>query len=239
MRRGSDTPKDREQVAKVFASRGLATPAADQVLSVLDREVPPAFPKLAQNGDFLRLLDGIGDVERLRDKLRRFSPTAARRTPPTARIIISYRRADSAAYAGRLADRLGDVFGQERLFLDIASLEPGVDFGHVIVSAIANAGVLLAVIGPRWTGPWLEEPGDWVRQELGLALSREQLPVIPVLVGGAQVPRADDLPSELRTLAQRQAIVLTDERWTQDVDRLVDAIEYWMSTAPVAERQVA
>jgi KAP family P-loop domain/TIR domain len=239
VRRGSGTPEEAALVTEAFASRGLATPAPEQRMPNLDREVPPSFPKLAQNGDFLRLLDGIGDVARLRDKLRRFSATTVRRPPSTARIIISYRRSDSAAYAGRLSDRLGEHFGQGRLFLDIASLEPGVDFGQVIESAIANAGVVLAVIGPGWSGPWLAETGDWVKRELELALNRSQVPVIPVLVGGAQMPEMDELPPELRTLTQRQALVLSDDRWNQDVDRLIDSIEYWLSGTSSIERQAA
>jgi hypothetical protein len=52
---------------------------------------------------------------------------AGRSGPAKARIFISYRRRETAGYAGRLYDGLVDHFGSERVFMDV-TMEPGVDF---------------------------------------------------------------------------------------------------------------
>jgi hypothetical protein len=241
VRRRGDSPDDRRRVATVFESRGLAVPSDDSanVLVELEHEVPAGFPRLAQNPDFLALLDGIEDVERLREKLRRFSATTVRRPSSQGRIIISYRRDDSGPNARRLADALEERFGRDRLFFDVASMEPGVDFGQAIEAAIGSAGVVLAIIGPHWTGSWLREGRNWVRRELALALRMSGTTVIPVLVGGAQLPTVEDLPDDLAGLLMRNALALSDERWEQDLERLLDAIEYWLSGSRPAEPQPA
>ena len=64
--------------------------------------------------------------------------------------FISYRREDSIAYAGRLYDRLSAHFVAESVFMDIATLEPGIDFVEVIKRAMSQCDILLVLIGPRW-----------------------------------------------------------------------------------------
>ena len=46
-------------------------------------------------------------------------------------IFISYRREDSAPYAGRLYDWLSHRFGKESIFIDIDTIQPGEDFVDV------------------------------------------------------------------------------------------------------------
>lgn len=148
----------------------------------------------------------------------------------SARIFISYRRADSAGWAGRLHDDLRQRFGFDRVFRDVA-ITPGVDFIDHIEGVMDGCEVLLAVIGPRWatvTGPSgrprLHAPDDLVRLEIERALSRPDVHVIPVLVEGAGMPTADDLPEGLRALTRRNAMEITDQRWEYDVDRLCDCL---------------
>lgn len=90
---------------------------------------------------------------------------------------------------------------------------------------------MLAVIGPEWLttstsggAPRLEQEDDYVRLELSRALDRK-LPVVPVLVGGAELPAAGDLPEDLRALVRRQAAVLRDETWHRDVAGLVARLQ--------------
>jgi hypothetical protein len=146
------------------------------------------------------------------------------------RIFLSYRREDSSAWAGRLRDALADRFGERNIFQDVVAVGPGEDFTEAINRALGDADATLAVIGPTWvtvTGPdgtrRLDETDDYVRAELGAALERG-VRVIPVLVGGAEMPHAAGLPAELEPLAQRQAVVLRDATWHQDVDGLVRAL---------------
>lgn len=145
-----------------------------------------------------------------------------------ARIFISYRRADSAGWAGRLHGDLRQRFGADRVFRDVA-IAPGVDFRDHIEGVMDGCEVLLAVIGPRWAtvsgpggSPRLEAPDDLVRLEIERALGRSDVHVIPVLVEGATIPAADDLPEGLRPLSRRNAVDITDLRWEYDVDRLCE-----------------
>ena len=109
-------------------------------------------------------------------------------------------------------------------------IAPGQQFVDVIDRALDDCDAVLAVIGPGWPSattkegvPRLSEPDDFVRQELARALQRNAS-VVPVLVGGARLPAVEDLPSDLHDLVQRQAVVLHDESWHEDVDGLVRSL---------------
>lgn len=154
------------------------------------------------------------------------------------RIFLSYRRADVGGHVGRLADALEQRLGPKQVFHDVTAIDAGRDFLSVIHDALDGCDAALAVIGPGWLTastpegkPRLFEPDDYVRLELATVLSRG-VTVAPVMVGGAALPTAADLPEELRPLLQRQAIVLRDETWHQDVERLVRSL----SGEPVTHR---
>ena len=65
-------------------------------------------------------------------------------------VFVSYRREETSHFAGRLADRLIDRFGEDQVFIDVETIEPGVDFAEAISRAVEACMVLVAVIGPRW-----------------------------------------------------------------------------------------
>ncbi len=141
-------------------------------------------------------------------------------------VFISYRREETAGHAGRLYDAMSARFGEPHVFVDV-DLDPGVDFVQRIKEAIGACHVLLVVMGPRWAAlsdtdgrPRIADPEDFVRLEVETALRRADLTVIPVLVAGAQMPDPDDLPENLRPLARRNALELSDMRWRYDVGRL-------------------
>ena len=143
-----------------------------------------------------------------------------------AGIFISYRREDSRADAGRLAKDLKDYLGEGQIFRDIDSIKPGMDFVRAIKTAVGSSNALLAIIGPSWLSvkdehgrPRVEYPQDYVRLEIEAALSRD-IQVIPILVGGARMPRETELPNSLSPFARRQAHELSDSRWDFDVERL-------------------
>jgi hypothetical protein len=146
-------------------------------------------------------------------------------------IFISYRREDSAGWTGRLAERLKQKFGAEAIFMDIDTIQPGADFAEALRAAVGACDVLLAIIGPEWSlvknaegQARLQDPNDWVRTELTAALSRS-IPVIPVLVGGATLPKLATLHDDLRKLFNYQAHELTDKRWEFDSSQLVKVLE--------------
>ena len=145
-------------------------------------------------------------------------------------IFISYRRDDAEGEAGRLYDDLVKFFGDDKVFMDVAGIEPGRDFRSVIDEQVTSCGVLLAIIGKDWinakdaTGrPRLEDPSDFVRLETASALKRD-IPVIPVLVHRAAMPHPEQLPADLADLAYRNAVELTHARWNSDVEVLVKAL---------------
>src|SRR5207302_1189705 len=144
---------------------------------------------------------------------------------PVTRVFVSYRREGTAAYAGRLSDRLRARFGEDRVFMDVESIAPGADFVTAIEDAIGRCDTALVVIGRTWLtatsprgGRRLDDPEDFVRLEVAAALARGIL-VVPVLVDGATVPSAKHLPVPLVRLARRNAIELSDARWDYDVER--------------------
>lgn len=146
-------------------------------------------------------------------------------------IFISYRRDETAGYAGRLADRLNEHFGEHEVFWDIDSIEPGLDFVEAIQRTVDSSEVLIVVIGRNWTTTTdvagrqrLQNPNDYVRMEIAAAL-RRNIRVIPVLVQGASMPTADELPDELAPLTRRNAFELHDASWRDDVRRLVNSLE--------------
>ena len=144
------------------------------------------------------------------------------------RIFLSYRRGDTGGYAGRLYDDLAAALGEDNVFRDLDTIGPGVDFTRAITEAIAACDLVLAVIGPQWLDATkegrrrLDDPEDFVRLELGSALSTEKA-LVPVLVGNATLPAASALPEPLKPLVKHNAIEVSDERWDYDIGRLVAA----------------
>jgi hypothetical protein len=139
-------------------------------------------------------------------------------------IFLSYRRDDTAGYAGRLYDRLKSRF-PGRVFMDVGAIAPGSDFAASIENAVGDCAVLIALIGKQWLSQSrLQHPSDFVRLEIAAALKRG-IRVIPVLVGGATMPASSSLPEDLTGLLRRQAVGISDEDWDAACERLVAGIE--------------
>jgi TonB family protein len=145
-------------------------------------------------------------------------------------IFVSYRRSDSQGEAGRLFDDLVNHFGEHSVFMDVSAIEAGRDFRKAIEEGVTKCGVLLVVVGREWLeakdergARRLDDPSDFVRIETVSALKRD-IPVIPVLVRGAKMPPAEQLPEELKELAYRNSIELTHVRWRSDIQLLIEAL---------------
>jgi hypothetical protein len=145
------------------------------------------------------------------------------------KIFISYRRDDVRGAASRLGDALCAEFGRDSVFLDIDNIPMGMDFRNALEYAFRDADVMLTLIGRKWlTSGYdgqrrIDDPADFVRLEIEYAL-RMEVPVIPVLVDHAAMPRPNDLPPSLRQLTHRNAIALSDVNFRADVERLVNAL---------------
>ena len=152
-------------------------------------------------------------------------------------IFINYRRGDDPGFTQALFARLESAFAADQLFMDIDSIEPGLDFVRVLEEQVDKCDVLLTVIGPNWLEPddetgsrRLDNPDDFVRIEIesGIRLGKR---IIPVLVNGADMPSADHLPESLRPLARRNAVRLTHERFKADVSALIKQLEKALQNA--------
>jgi len=149
----------------------------------------------------------------------------------SASIFVSYRRQDSADVTGRIYDRLVQRFDRKQIFKDVDSIPLGVDFRVHLGDVVGRCNLLLAVIGPQWlaaagpNGRRLDDSSDFVRIEIEAALARN-IPVIPLLVGGADLPAEGELPPSLAALTFRNGIaVRADPDFHRDMDRLIAGLE--------------
>lgn len=155
-----------------------------------------------------------------------------------ARIFVSYRRDDAASEAGRITDWLDRHFGEDEVFMDVNTLEPGTDFVQAIKDTVESIDALIAVIGPSWVDAKdeqgrrrLDDSNDVVRLEIANAL-RRGIRVIPVLVEGAAMPRSADLPVDMQPLLRRNALQLTNLQWRPAIQRLIDALDGIVTVKP-------
>jgi hypothetical protein len=150
---------------------------------------------------------------------------------------MSYRRQETEWPAGWLFDRLAEHFHGAEVFKDIDSIEFGDDFVEVITTAVQSCDVLLALIGDRWLTMTddegrrrIDNPDDYVRIEIEAALDRN-VRVVPILIYGARMPRAQDVPPSLAGLVRRQALELSVSRFDDDVSRLLRVLDKTLAEA--------
>ena len=115
------------------------------------------------------------------------------------KFFICYRREDSEYPAQWISQELISQYGPDSVVFDVDTIPPGADYRGYLRNQVGKCDALLAIIGDRWLEilrDRSEDPNDFVRIEI-LAAMEKQIPVVPVLVGRAQVPSEDELPSEL------------------------------------------
>jgi len=148
----------------------------------------------------------------------------------TTGVFISYRRDESSHFAGRLYDRFAERLGEPRVFMDVDSIMPGEDWTEAIRGAVARCGLMLVLIGPRWGEiskeghRRIDSPDDPHRLEIEAAFDHD-IPVIPVLLENAAIPRAIDLPDSLARLSHLQAIRMRHESFRSDSAWLLTVVE--------------
>lgn len=147
------------------------------------------------------------------------------------KLIISYRRSDSDAMAGRIRDNLVAYYGNDAVFIDVDNIPFGKDFRDHIREAFSNHDLMLAVVGQKWLGPRkggrarIQEETDPVRVEIEMALQRS-MPMVPVLVNGARMPKPEELPDSLKAFSFRNAAEVDSGRdFRQHMERLIRSID--------------
>lgn len=152
-------------------------------------------------------------------------------------VFISYRRSDSAAFAGRIADFFAYNYPDIHVFFDIIGIAPGENFSDVIQSRLASSEVVLAVIGRDWLTAAddsgrrrLDNPQDFVRLELSLALQLGAR-VVPVLLDNAEMPSPEDLPQDLQSLAYCNAEFMRGAAFQRDMQHLADFVASYVASS--------
>ena len=156
-------------------------------------------------------------------------------------VFISYRRDDTAGEARALYQDLVAVLGQDAVFMDVDSIALGRDFREALHERLESCDVMLALIGSEWLDSRgepgkrrLDEPGDFVRQEIAAALKRN-IPVTPVLLQGARMPTTGELPEDLESLAYRNGFELRHGRWESDVKEMMSRLGLAAGQGPAAQ----
>jgi TIR domain len=146
-------------------------------------------------------------------------------------LFVCYRRDDTQDAADRLHERLVQTYGAERVFMDADNVPLGVNFVRYISEQLRQCGVVLVMIGRNWSKVTdeaghrrLDDPADHVRVEIKTALGLG-VPVIPLLVQDASMPRANELPEDIRDLAFQNGMPLPRAFWGQSVDKLLRALD--------------
>ena len=149
------------------------------------------------------------------------------------KVFVSYQHADTlfAAHAVGYALRLA---GHDA-FVDTGSIGGGEVYPQVISTFIAEANVVLALIGPTFAVARLHEPTSVVAFEWRRA-QFHGCPVVPVLVDDGAMPSDSELPPELRWLTKRNAYSLRRSSFSGDVSTLVEAIPSLVGTPRRAAR---
>jgi hypothetical protein len=153
-------------------------------------------------------------------------------------IFISYRRNESAGHAGRLFDRLTARFGEDRVFMDVDTLNPSEHFATRIEKAIATADVMLVLIGPTWAAQAdrLARPDDFIHREI-LAALRVECRLVPVCLDGAAMPDVAALPEDLRPLLGSEGAVLRHGEFARDAEHLGDILSAFVRPSAEATRR--
>jgi WD40 repeat protein len=128
-------------------------------------------------------------------------------------VLISHGEGGSG-YAHPLLDALRDRLGHEHVVMRDDDAGAGV--------RRFTPDVVVALVDPHWSSG-RGAGADPVRAELSDAITRD-LRVIPVLLEGATMPDAAELPRELRPLTRRQSERLREDAWRRDVDHLVEVL---------------
>ncbi len=153
-------------------------------------------------------------------------------------LFICYRHDDSGRVVDALRPRLAKHFGEDYVFRDREAIESGEVFPAKIEDELQRCNVFLPVIGKDWLGSTnskglrLKQADDWVRIEIEKALARNRLIVLPVLVNGAKLPPAEEMPEGLERLSDLHAFTIEGDPGPPDkaafrksVNELIRSIE--------------
>ncbi len=148
------------------------------------------------------------------------------------RVFISYRRADAIGHARALEQAFNCRVGRDHVFFDVADIATGAQFPRRIEEELAASTDVIVVIGRQWAGVdertgrrRLDDPDDWVRRELALALAPGSGKRVWVaLFDGAKPPEKGDLPQDIQALADINAETIHLDQYLEDITNFRDRV---------------
>jgi hypothetical protein len=205
------------------------------VETILDPQRRPKSIVIIENpeevAEFIREFEAMNHLDDIGTEKRNELKYSVPRAQDTQGIFICYRRSEAASITDHIDEKLTEIFPRDKIFHDVESIRGGNAFPEDIRRSIAGSDVFLAIIGNEWLELTdaqgqrrLDDDNDWVRQELEIALENK-VPVIPVLVEGAAMPKIGRLPRMLRALADLQSVSIRPKPdFPRDMDRLIHQI---------------
>jgi hypothetical protein len=173
-------------------------------------------------------LDDAAGARWLAETVRQYRIQVDRPDPADRPLVfLNYRSCDDTAAVELLDRELVARLGERAVFRDNRTLQPGTRFEAQLIEKAQRCTVLLVLIGRYWEQiaghRWLDDEHDWVRREIAAAL-KEQVRVVPVLVGARGLLKPEDLPDDIRALASHQVLVLRHRYTDRDIAELVDEL---------------
>jgi serine/threonine protein kinase len=230
-RKRSDEGAQGAQGAAVTSTSAPPSPPGERTVS----DDVPGPPSLVRP---LAEVDGFTEAIRLplqrQEEAARIGLSRTNLSRPAferTKVFICYRQEDSSDVSGRIHDHLVGALGSDSVFKDVDSIPLGANFKTYLESVVNSCLLQLVVIGRQWLDVRdeggdrrLEDASDWVRIEIEAALARD-IPVIPLLVQGASMPKPRQLPPSLQELAYLHgAAIRRDPGFKDDMQRLIGSL---------------
>lgn len=146
-------------------------------------------------------------------------------------VFISYRREDTGPGVLALRAELDLRLDGVPIFVDLNRIQGGAPWNDILDDALTKARILIALIGPNWVGPLpdgsnrITADDDWVRRECARALRHPSRAVLPVLLGNAPLPKAEQLPEDLLPMLEIQTLPLRLESWDNDLREICAVLQ--------------
>jgi TIR domain-containing protein len=146
------------------------------------------------------------------------------------RVFISYRRTEKPRAVKVLYQQLANRLGEAQVFSDITKIHVADKFRDRIFDAIDDCDLFILMVGSRTFSELgengrrrIDDPQDWVRQEV-LRAMRRKVPIVPVLLNGSSPLTRKQLPRKLAKLADIQAMSTRNRLLSSVVTEIVNAL---------------
>lgn len=140
------------------------------------------------------------------------------------KIFISYQHGKDDLLVGRIQDRLTEAFGFQQVLAEVPMNK--VNYDASLAEAFEQIDFVIAVITPDWREEVMNNENHPMYQELLVALRKDNLKVLPVLVNGATMPEPTEYPMPLRRLHYRNPYPMQPgTQFQHDMDRLMRRLQ--------------